>query len=144
MRNLAIVLTALIFATNLFAQEILIEDTSENRLTEANRYMSVTPPKELLVNLVQKMSAQIPEEKQKAFNDLMLKNIDSDKFSKIIRDSMVNNFTAQDLRALADFYGSPVGKSAMAKFGNYMTEAMPQLQVLMIEASQKTQNQLQD
>jgi hypothetical protein len=29
---------------------------------------------------------------------------------------------------LADFYGSPVGKSAMQKFGAYMADIMPVMQ----------------
>ncbi len=103
------------------------------------RYSS---PRDMLIDLVEKMSAQIPKEKQKTFNDLMIKNMDLDRLSLIIRDSMVKHFTAEELSALADFYGSPVGKSAMSKFGNYMAEAMPQLQSLMIESAQKTQNQM--
>jgi hypothetical protein len=47
---------------------------------------------------------------------------------------MVKIFTAQELNALADFYGSPVGKSAMGKFGIYMAEVMPALQQELIQA----------
>jgi hypothetical protein len=42
-------------------------------------------------------------------------------------NAMVKNFTADELNALADFYGSPVGKSAMAKFPGYLGDVMPGL-----------------
>ena len=144
MKKLTIVLALLFFSTSLYATDLRIEDSKENRLTEANRYLSVMPPQDMLIDLVKKMSAQIPKEKQKSFNDFMIKNMDLDRFSLIIRDSMVNHFTAEELAALADFYGSAIGKSAMSKFGDYMAEAMPQLQTLMIEAAQKTKDQMKN
>jgi hypothetical protein len=41
------------------------------------------------------------------------------------------------LKALADFYGSPVGKSAMQKFGAYMTDIMPVVQAEIMKAAAK-------
>ena len=38
---------------------------------------------------------------------------------------MVKTFSADEFKALADFYGSDVGRSAMAKMGTYMSEVMP-------------------
>jgi hypothetical protein len=38
---------------------------------------------------------------------------------------------------LADFYGSPVGKSAMQKFGAYMADVMPAIQAEMLKAQAK-------
>ena len=43
----------------------------------------------------------------------------------------------QELKALADFYGSAVGKSAMKKFGTYMADVMPDIQAEMIKAQAK-------
>jgi hypothetical protein len=51
---------------------------------------------------------------------------------------MVKHFSAEELKALADFYGSPVGKSAMSKFGAYMADVMPAIQAEMIKAQAKT------
>jgi hypothetical protein len=41
---------------------------------------------------------------------------------------LVKYFTPDELEALADFYGSPVGKSAMQKFPSYMAAMMPTLE----------------
>jgi hypothetical protein len=38
---------------------------------------------------------------------------------------------------LADFYGSPVGKSAMQKFGAYMADIMPVVQAEIMKAATK-------
>ena len=42
-------------------------------------------------------------------------------------------------RALADFYGSKAGKSAMEKFGLYMAEIMPPLQKELERAMRELQ-----
>jgi len=39
--------------------------------------------------------------------------------------------------ALADFYGSPVGKSAMQKFGAYMADIMPTIEAEIMKAQAK-------
>lgn len=43
-------------------------------------------------------------------------------------EGLVKYFTTDELKALADFYGSPVGKSAMQKFPSYMAALMPTLE----------------
>jgi hypothetical protein len=52
-------------------------------------------------------------------------------------DAMVKHFTTEELKALADFYGSPVGKSAMQKFGAYMADLMPTMQAEIMKAQAK-------
>jgi hypothetical protein len=57
--------------------------------------------------------------------------------------SMVKVFTAEELNALADFFGSPVGKAAMGKFGVYMADVMPVIQQEMFRALQSSPGQKQ-
>lgn len=111
-------------------------------MSEANRYLSVMPPNEMLLDMVQKMSVQIPDERRQFFIDSMTKHLDRERFTSFIRDAMIKNFTAHELRALADFYGSEVGKSATKKFGQYMADAMPQIQVLLVDAYQKAKAEM--
>jgi hypothetical protein len=56
----------------------------------------------------------------------------------------VKHFTAEELQALANFYGSPVGKSAMKKFGQFMADAMPNIQSLMFDAFQKAKAEMEN
>ena len=83
------------------------------------------------------------EQERKKFSDLINKHLDLKRFTAVIRDAMVKTFTAEELQALANFYGSPVGKSAMKKTGQYMSDAMPQIQALMKEAIQKAKAEME-
>ena len=51
-----------------------------------------------------------------------------DVLDRIARESMVKTFTTDELNALANFYGSQHGASAMEKFGVYMGQVMPAIQ----------------
>ena len=132
------------FLTNASADTNPIKDTIKNRKLEANRYLAVMSPKDMFNDMVQKMSAQMPVKEQQIFDGLMTKHIDLDKMTSIIRDSMVKTFTAEELQALANFYGSPVGRSAMKKFGQYMADAMPQIQSLMMDAFKKAKAEMEN
>ena len=73
---------------------------------------------------------------------MMTKDLDIAAVSKAMTDAMVKHFTTEELKALADFYGSPVGKSAMQKFGAYMADIMPVMQAEIIKASAKLNQSL--
>ena len=72
----------------------------------------------------------------------MTKNLDMNAVANLMRAAMIKNFSADELKAIADFYGSPVGKSAMTKFGNYMADAMGPLKVELGKAVAKTQEEM--
>ncbi len=55
---------------------------------------------------------------------------------------MVRTFTARELDALANFYGSPEGQSALAKFGQYMAALMPTMNEEMSRASKEALEEL--
>ncbi len=79
----------------------------------------------------------LPVEQRQEFKDLLTKNVDIAALEKETKEAMVKHFTADELKALADFYGSLVGKSVMKKFGMYMAEVMPAIQAEMIKAQTK-------
>ena len=93
------------------------------------------------------MAATLPSDQREQFKRMMTENLDIPALSKAMNDAMAKNFTTDELKALADFYGSPIGKSAMQKFGAYMGDLMPVLQAEMIKArakmNQSTPNQSQ-
>jgi hypothetical protein len=68
---------------------------------------------------------------------MMTADLDIGALSKAMTDAMVKHFTTEELKALADFYGSPVGKSAMQKFGAYMADLMPIVQAEIMKAQAK-------
>src|SRR5262244_3667918 len=112
-------------------------DTPETRRKEAERYLQVSPPKALFEDMADKMAANLPADQRDQFKKLMTTQVDIAALSKAMTDAMVKNFTTDELKALADFYGSPVGKSAMQKFGAYMADIMPVMQAEIVKAAAK-------
>ena len=112
-------------------------DTPETRRVEAERYLAASSPKTMFVEMARKMAANMPEDQRGPFVDMFVSKVDMDALTKAMVDSMVKHFNTEELKALADFYGSPVGKSAMSKFGDYMAELMPTLQKEMGKAAQR-------
>jgi hypothetical protein len=112
-------------------------DTPETRHHEADRYLQAIPPKALFEDMADKMATNLPADQRQQFKQMMTKDLDIAALSKAMTDAMVKHFTTEELKALADFYGSPVGKSAMQKFGAYMADLMPVIQAEMIKAQAK-------
>ena len=84
-----------------------------------------------------KMATNLPADQRQQFKQMMTKDLDIAALSKAMTDAMVKHFTTEELKALADFYGSPVGKSAMQKFGAYMADLMPAMQAEIMKAQAK-------
>ena len=112
-------------------------DTPETRQHEADRYLQAIPPKALFEDMADKMATNLPADQRQQFKQMMTKDLDIAALSKAMTDAMVKHFTTEELKALADFYGSPVGKSAMQKFGAYMADLMPIIQAEMMKAQAK-------
>ena len=117
-------------------------DTPETRRSEAERYLQVSPPKALFEDMAEKMATNLPPDQREQFKRMMTADLDIAALSKAMTDAMVKHFTTDELKALADFYGSPVGKSAMQKFGAYMADLMPALQAEIIKAQAKLNQSL--
>jgi len=116
---------------------LALENTQANREREVERYLKATPPKELFEDMAEQMAKNMPAAEQKNFKALLIQHLDIEAVTKAMRESMVKHFTADELKALADFYGSEVGKSAMKKFGVYMADVMPTIQQEILKAQAK-------
>jgi hypothetical protein len=112
-------------------------DTPETRQREAQRYLEAVPPKALFEDIADKMAGNVPPEQRAQFKAMMTSQLDIPALTKAMTDAMVKHFTTDELKALADFYGSPVGKSAMQKFGAYMADLMPMIQNEIMRAQAK-------
>ena len=134
----------IIAATSLFISSVFVfsaTDTPETRRKEAERYLQVSPPKALFEDMADKIAVNLPAEQRAQFKQMMTSQLDVAALTKAMTDSMVKHFTTEELKALADFYGTPVGKSAMRKFGDYMADVMPAIQAEMMKAQQKASPQ---
>jgi hypothetical protein len=142
--QITLVLTALALAMacDRMSAPAPLEDTPENRTAQIDRYFEAMPPENLAKDMVTRMAAHIPDDQRTRFVDAMTKQLDVPKLRSIMRDGMAKHFTADEMRALADFYGSELGKSAMAKFGTYMGEVMPAIQAEIMVAVGKVREEL--
>jgi hypothetical protein len=82
----------------------------------------------MLDDMFSEMSKQLPEDQRQQFVERIKTVVRADALETIARTSMIKTFTADELNALADFYGSKHGSSAMQKFGVYMAQVMPAIQ----------------
>ena len=130
-------LTFILLLTVLGVPLWALDDTKANREQQVARYLKATPPKEMFEDMAEQMAKNMPPEQREDFKALLVKHLDIEALTKIMNESMIKNFTADELKALADFYGSPVGKSAMKKFGTYMADVMPSIQAEIMKAQAK-------
>ena len=114
----------------------LASDTEQERVTAAKRYLEVAQISRITDDTVTELAKALPAEQRGKFLQFMREAVRPEVLERAALASMVKVFTAQEINALADFYGSPVGKSAMSKFGLYMADVMPVVQQEMLRAMQ--------
>lgn len=110
---------------------VAMEDTPENREQQVERYLQAVPPQAVFEDMLRKMFSGLPNGQREVFTGDMNKIFDFQALTNIMRKAMLKTFTADELAALADFYGSPVGKSAMNKMGDYMAVFMAEFMPVM-------------
>jgi hypothetical protein len=135
-QRLVILVLALLIADTSFGETI--PDTPENRQKQAERYLLAIPPKTLIEDIAVSMAAArgAASEREKIVHTL-ISQLDFDAVNRAIKNSLVKVFTADEIKAMADFYGSPAGKSAMSKTREYMTDLRPAVQVELAKAQAK-------
>ena len=113
-----------------------LEDTKENRIIQAERYLKQFSLVDMIGGTWEQMFKHPPfsswsDKQKKVFSDRMTAIVTPEEYDKILMDGMLETFTADELKAFADFYDSEHGKSAMKKMNNLMANMMPKLQVMM-------------
>ena len=117
-------------------------DTYGNRLAAARRYLDVASMKDMMRDMTQETAKNLPENLRQPFIQYMNKSIRIEVLESTALASMAKHFTYKELDAIASFYGSPEGRSAMKKFGAYMGDVMPVLQQEMLRSQQQFEDQL--
>ena len=113
------------------------QDSPADRQIAAARYLSVVPTSKMLQDGFAELAKQLPEDKRAGFIANAKQSIHVEALDRIALDALVKTFTTDELNALADFYGSKQGRSAMQKFGIYMGQIMPAMQAEMRRAAQQ-------
>ncbi|HEB76249.1 MAG TPA: DUF2059 domain-containing protein [Nitrospirae bacterium] len=146
--------TSVIFTVTVFTVTVLVavsvavsvlaaerDADREARLKAAKRYLSVVPMSMMIEESIRGFAQRVPKERRKEFMAYAKGLMRVETLEKVTLDSLVKTFTVEELNAMADFYGSPVGRSIMKKFGAYMSDVMPALQQEMIRAVRKMQQE---
>jgi hypothetical protein len=118
-----------------------VADTPENRKAAAQRYLEAMTPEEMLRSMTANAAQRMPEPNRKLFMEAMSDQELVKSVHRISQEALVKHFTADELNALAAFYGSPAGKSTRSKFGPYMGDVMPQVSEEVRKVFTKLQEQ---
>jgi hypothetical protein len=87
--------------------------------------------------MADKEAVNLPPDQRDQFKKFMTSQLDIGALTKAMIDAMVKHFTTDELKAIADFYGSPVGKSAVRKCGALMADMMPTMEAEIMKAQPK-------
>jgi len=112
-------------------------DTPANRRAAAERYLKVAPMGAMMDDTIEETARSLPADRRAAFVAFMKHAVRVDVVRRAALKSMVRHFTADELDAMAAFYGSPEGRSALKKFGAYMSDMAPVIQQEMLRAYQQ-------
>jgi hypothetical protein len=139
-----IVLGLLVLLVSLFSGATFAADTPDthgNRLAAAQSYLEVVSMKDMMRDMVAESAKNLPENVRPSYVQYMTKTVRVEVLESAALASMAQHFTVKELKALATFYGSPEGRSAMKKFGAYMADVMPVIQQEMLRAQQQLESQ---
>ncbi len=110
---------------------VSVADTAENRQAAANRYMRTFDQQELRARIGEEMMARLPEQ-ARVILEGMIRATDLSIVDNAMRDTLVEVYTADELNALAAFYGTDIGKEITGKQNKFLAQMMPILvQALM-------------
>ena len=103
-------------------------DTVDNRRAAAERYLEAVPMKPMVRDMAVQIAGAMPEPERSAFIRAMTESTQIDVLENAAEQAMIRHFTAGEIEALADFYGSEEGRSVMQKMPLYMADVMPAIQ----------------
>lgn len=132
------IFAVLLGCASLFA----IEDTYENRNKEAARCLETMHIKEMLANAIEQgVSARAKNEtEKKQAKELLKKYVDGDEIISEMKEVMVKHYTADELAAMSDFYGTPVGQSIIKKQNLASADMMKKMQAVVMKMMFKLLN----
>ncbi|MCI0564774.1 MAG: DUF2059 domain-containing protein [Nitrososphaera sp.] len=112
------------------------QDTIGNRLAAAERYADTFDFQAMLDDTFRQMAANLPANDR---NKLLqaTQNVDWSWMRNLAITSMIQVFSAEELDALANFYGSDIGRSILGKFPKYMATFQPAMQQRVIKEAKE-------
>ncbi len=103
-----------------------VPDNEENRRAAAQRYLDTFELKELYARMGARMTEKMSDQVRVLF-EAFLAGTDTQALDLAMIDALVRVYTADELNALAAFYGTDVGKSIYAKQDKFFAQMLPVL-----------------
>jgi hypothetical protein len=120
---------------------LALENTSINRRDQAERYIQAMPISAVLQTSLVRVSSLMPPEHREPFFAYAQRTIDQGRIRAAVFKALTETFTAEELKAMADFFGSPVGQSAARKMGLYTQRVMVPVMTAVQEAATRYASQ---
>lgn len=114
-----------------------LPDTPENRASLTDRYFELVPFEQLMKDMGEEISKQIPPAMQGRFKEAWEKINTTENTSAIVqtaKKSLSTHLNTSELAAFVQFMENPNGRSAMNKMKFYMADVMPLTQKLAAQA----------
>jgi len=100
-------------------------DTPTNRRAQAIEYERAVPVERMLDASIAQMAALLPPEHRAPFTENARQEINPEPLRGIMLESLTETFSADELAAMAAFFGSDEGRSVATKMTRYMHRVMP-------------------
>ncbi|KAA5607643.1 DUF2059 domain-containing protein [Roseospira marina] len=117
------------------AGAVALEDTAANRRAQAQRYEAAMPVSVSLENSLQRVAHMMPPEHRPGFIAFARARLDETQLRDTVMVVLTETFTADELQAMADFFGSSVGQSVAGKMGRFKDRVVPLMMMTVQDAA---------
>jgi hypothetical protein len=111
-----------------------VPDTPERRAQLAQQLVDLQWPetKRSIIGMVQGYENLVPPDQRPEFRANFDRLFDFEQVRRYSALAIAKDLTAEEIGALVDFYGSPLGHSAMTKMPQVMQDTIPFVQTMLM------------
>lgn len=110
------------------------ETVSTERLDLAKQMQDIWPIRTRIETAIDSVAQSFPPERQAEVKATIRKSIQYDQLEEESIQALASTYTADELRAMVDFYGSETGRAISAKTSDYEAAIRPSLVRMMDKA----------
>lgn len=119
---------AVLLLLALVAPSVALADDTAAKRAAAERYVASVPIADMGRSMIESMKRMIPEQQHPALEKALGEVLEPEYNRRVAVDVMVSTMELDELEALADFYGSPIGKRILMKMPRTMALAAEMMQ----------------
>ncbi len=128
--------TLLIIALLLITSPVMAQDsadkkpadsTLEKRIELAKKMHEINPVRDQVDRALEQVAETRPPSERDEFVKKMVEALNYKAIEKASIDAMVETYTAEELQAMVNYYGSPEGQSIKKKYPDWAAKVMPEI-----------------